>query len=77
MINVKLILTQLEEALRGVNAASASRLSEDDRIAIAEMIINLQMQLDMVGPEAHEQFDSRLEALKAAAASAGIVWRIS
>jgi len=76
MINVELILSQLEDALRGVDKAHADQLSEDDRIAIAEMIINLQMQLDMVGEEAHRHFDSRLAAAKAAAESAGLEWRL-
>lgn len=76
MINVELILSQLEDALRGLDETGADPLSEDDRIAIAEMIINLQMQLDMVGEEAHARFDSRLNALKATAKSAGIEWRL-
>ncbi len=74
MIDVELILSQLEEALQGVDETNADQLSEDDRVRIAEMIINLQMQLDMVGEEAHARFDSRLSALKAIAESAGIAW---
>ncbi len=72
MINVELIFRQLEAALRGVNETTADQLDEADRIRIAEMIINLQMQLDMVGEEAHARFDARLKALKAIAESAGI-----
>ncbi len=76
MINVELILSRLEDALQGVDKTNADQLSEDDRVAIAEMIINLQMQLDMVGEEAHGRFDSRLNALKAIAESAGLEWRL-
>ncbi len=76
MINVEPILCQLEEALQGVDKTNADRLGEDERIRIAEMMINLQMQLDMVGEEAHMRFDSRLNALKAVAESAGIEWRL-
>ncbi len=72
MINVELIFCQLEDALRGVDETTVDQLDEDDRIRIAEMIINLQMQLDMVGEEAHARFDARLNALRATAESAGV-----
>ncbi len=77
MINVEFILSQLEDALQGVDETSTGQFNEDDRIRVAEMIINLQMQLDMVGEEAHVRFDSRLSALKAIAESAGLEWRLS
>ena len=77
MINVELILCPLEEALQGVDETNADQLDEDDRIRIAEMIINLQMQLDMVGEEAHARFDSRLNAVKTTAKSAGLKWHLS
>ncbi|HHH47538.1 MAG TPA: hypothetical protein ENK51_01425 [Gammaproteobacteria bacterium] len=76
MINVELILSQLENALQGVTESGGEQLSEDDRIAIAEMIVDLQMQLDMVGEEAHTRFDARLNALKAIAESVGLEWRL-
>ncbi len=72
MIDVELIFCQLEDALKGVDETTVDRFDEDDRIRIVEMIINLQMQLNMVGKEAHERFDARLNALKATAESAGI-----
>ncbi len=77
MINLEIVLSQLEDALRGVSKTNADQLSEDDRISIAEMIISLQMQLGMVGKEAHIRFGSKLDALKAAAADVDIKWRIT
>ena len=76
MINVELILSRLEDALQGVAESGGEQLSEDDRIVIAEMIVDLQMQLNMVGEEAHTHFDARLNALKATAESVGIAWRL-
>ncbi|HEB93451.1 MAG TPA: hypothetical protein ENI94_08290 [Gammaproteobacteria bacterium] len=76
MIDVELIFCQLEDALKGVDETTVDRFDEGDRIRIAEMIINLQMQLDMVGAEAHERFGARLNALQATAASAGLEWRL-
>lgn len=75
MIDVELIFCQLEDALKGMDETTVDQLDEDDRIRIAEIIINLQMQLDMVGKEAHARFDARLNALKATAESVGIEMR--
>ncbi len=76
MINLDIILSQLEAALKDVDKTSADQLSEEARINIAEMLVNLQMQLDMLGEAAHVQFGPRLKVLMAAAADADIDWQL-
>ena len=77
MIDPDVILTQIDAALAMIDQAGAGRLAEDERVGVAEMIINLQMQLDMLGEAAHARCDSRLNDLKAAAESAGIEWQLA
>lgn len=77
MMKPEIILSQLEDALNGIDKINADQLSEDDRISIAEMIINLQMQLGMLGKAARVRLESRLKTLKAAAAEANIRWQLS
>ncbi len=75
MINLEIILSKLEDALKDVDKTNADQLSDDERVRIAEMMLNLQMQLDTLGGVAHVQFGSRLSVLMAAMESAGIEWR--
>ena len=77
MIKPEIILSRLEDALKDVKKVNADQLGEDERVSIAEMIINLQMQLDMLGKVAHVRFDPKLNALKAAATAANIEWQLA
>ena len=76
MINLEILLSQLEAALKDIDKTNADQLGEEERINIAEMMLNLQMQLDMLDAAAHTRFASRVEALKAAATDANIEWRL-
>lgn len=74
MINQEIILSQLSGALEDVNGHDTEHLTEDDKVRIAETIMGIQMQLDMLEGDIDPQVTAQLNALIAAAGKANIVW---
>ena len=74
MIKPEIMFSQLEDVLYGLDEDRAARLTEDARIDIAEMLVGLEMQLDMLDASAHAEFASRLDQIKATARAINIDW---